>query len=178
MIKDLHLLLPIVFAAAILGAPTLAAEKPLKFTPQNGFSGDSEGNGTLTWMFGEPRSFHVESRGWAQADGAFRLEQSIQFQGEQPATRAWVITQLRPNHYSATLTDASGPVTAVTAGRLLSLRYRVKGPLFVKQELTLSPDGSTIDNVGVISLFGFPVGHLKETIVRKGRALHPMIRSR
>ena len=29
------------------------------------------------------------------------------------------------------------------------------------------PDGKTIDNVGVITLFGIPIGHLHETITRR-----------
>lgn len=173
VIKELRFLFPVALAVSILGAPSFAVEKPQQFTPQNGFGGLSEGNGTLTLLFGEPRSFHVESLGTSQADGTFRIEQTIQFLGEQPTTRFWVLRTVGPNRYSATLSDAAGPVTGSTSGPRLSLKYRVKGPLFMHQELTLMPDGKTIDNVGVISLFGVPVGHLKETIVRKCESWTP-----
>jgi hypothetical protein len=41
----------------------------------------------------------------------------------------------------------------------------------MNQELELLPDGKTIDNVGTITLLGIPVGHLHETIARRGPGL-------
>ncbi len=117
-------------------------------------------------MLGKPRPFHVLSRGSVQGDGAFRLEQTITFEGEPSQERVWVISTISPNRYSATLSDAAGPVTGTTSGPRLSLRYRAKGPLVMHQELELMPDGKTIDNVGTISLLGMPVGRLQETITR------------
>ena len=164
-------MLTLAVAALIAGAPSFAIVKPMDFTPQNGFSGDSEGTGTLTFLLGKHRTFRVESRGRTQTDGTFRLEQRIFFQREPPRDRVWVITSVSPNRYSATLSDAAGLVTGVTSGSRLTLKYRVKGPLFVRQDLKLLPDGKTIDNVGVITLLGIPVGQLQEIIIRKGRGL-------
>ena len=144
-----------------------AAELPLVFTPQTGFSGASEGQGSLKLFFGKTRPFHVESRGSEQSDGTFRLDQTVTVQGEAPRTRFWIMSTTTPNHYSATLSDAAGPVQGVTTGSTLSLHYRIKGPLVMHQKLKLAADGQTIDNVGVIRLLGVPVGHLRETITRK-----------
>lgn len=36
------------------------------------------------------------------------------------------------------------------------------------QELELMQDGRTIDNIGTLTLLGIPVGHMHETITRKG----------
>ena len=155
-------------AALIVGGSALAADPARDFTPRNGFGGASEGNGSLTLLFGKPQPFHVESRGKQQADGTFRLEQTVSFQGKQPQDRVWIMTEVSPGHYSAMLSDAAGPVTGATSGPRLSLKYRVKGPLVMHQALELMPDGKTIDNVGVITLLGIPVGHLHETIIRKG----------
>ena len=171
MITKFRLLLTLAIAASIVGAPSFAVEKPLRFTPENGFDGQSEGTGTLTFLFGNPRPFRVVSRGKTQANGVFRLDQRIYFQGKQPRDRVWFITNLSSNHYSATLSDAAGPVKAATSGSRFTLRYRAMGPLFVRQDLTLMPDGKTIDNVGVITLLGVPVGRLRETIIRKGPGL-------
>ena len=126
----------------------------------------SEGNGSLKLLFGKPQSFHVESHGSQQSNGKFRLEQKVTFQGKRPQDRVWILTTVSPNHYSATLSDAPGPVTGSTSGRRLFLQYRVKGLLVMHQELLLMPDGKTIDNVGVITLFGITVGELHETIAR------------
>ena len=146
---------------------TRAAEAPQVFTPQAGFGGYSEGNGTLKILFGKKRSFHVESHGFIQPDGSFRLDQTVKFQGESPRQRLWVLKTISPNHYQATLSEASGPVSGVTEGRRLLLRYRVKTVLVMHQTLELLPDGKTIDNVGRITFLGIPFGHLHETIIRK-----------
>lgn len=166
--RKMTALLTCALAALIVGGSAFAAEPARDFTPRNGFGGASEGDGTLTFLLGKPQPFHVESRGTQQADGTFRLEQTISFQGQPPKDRVWIMTEVRPNHYSATLSDAAGPVTATTSGPHLSLQYRATGPLVMHQELELMPDGKTIDNVGVITLLGIPVGHLHETITRKG----------
>lgn len=148
-------------------ASSQAQAGPLEFTPHNGFSGRSEGNGTLKMLAGKHRPFHVESRGYDQADGTFRLDQTVTFQGEPSEERFWILTPAGPNHYTGTLTDAAGRVTGTTKGARLLLKYRVKGPLIMHQTLELTRDGKTIDNVGKITLLGIPVGHLHETIVRK-----------
>lgn len=156
-------------AASVVCVPSHAADPPPAFTLQNAFAGESEGNGTLKLFFGKPRRLHVSSHGTMQPNGTFRLEQSVTFEGEAPRDRVWIISEAGPNSFSATLSDAAGPVTGQTSGPRLSLRYRARGPFFMQQELELMPDGKTIDNVGVITLLGIPVGRLQETIVRKDR---------
>jgi hypothetical protein len=164
-----------VLATLLIAGFSFAAEQPRKFTPQAGFGGESEGNGTLQLVLGKTQPFHVVSHGTELSDGSFRLEQRVAFEGKPPEDRVWIITTVSPNRYSATLSDASGPATGFTSGSRLSLRYRVKGPLVMHQELQLMPDGKTIDNVGVVTLFGIPIGHLHETIDRKDPASHPTI---
>jgi len=161
-------LLSFVLATSIVGCPLFAAEQQLEFTPQNGFGGESEGNGSLKLFLGKPRPFHVESRGSEQSDRTFRLEQRVTFQGKPPQDRVWILTTVTPNHYSARLSDAASPVTGSTSGARLFLQYRIKGPLVMHLELKLLPDGKTIDNVGTITLLGIPVGYLHETITRRG----------
>ena len=157
--------------ALMLSIPTFAYE-PLEFTLQNGFGGLSEGNGTLKLLFRKKQTFHVESHGFKQSGGTFRLDQTITFQGKPPQNRFWVLKMVSSNQYNdngyiGTLSNASGSVTGHTDGSRLYLRYRIKGPLVMHQTLELMPDGNTIDNVGKITLFGLPIGFLKETITRK-----------
>lgn len=155
------------FVSTLAISATLAGEPVRSFTPQNGFGGESEGTGSISAFFGPARVFHVKSWGAGQVDGSFRLDQSVTFEGKPPQKRVWILTTTSPGRYSATLTDASGMATGMTSGARLSLRYRIRGPLIMHQELELHADGTTIDNVGVITLFGIPVGHLHETITRK-----------
>ncbi|MEP7185030.1 MAG: DUF3833 family protein [Rhodanobacter sp.] len=136
------------------------------FTPQAGFGGASEGTGTLKLLFGKPRPYNVQSYGHVLANGTFRLDQTVLFQGKPPRHRHWILTTEQPGEYTGTLSDAAGRVTGHTDGPRLTLRYRLKGPLFMHQTLEIKPDGS-IDNVGRVTLFGISVGHLQETIIRK-----------
>lgn len=154
-------------ATLMMGAAVVTAEPATTFTPQAGFGGASEGDGALTLFLGKPQPFHVESRGTQQADGTFRLEQTVIFLGKPPQDRVWLLATDAVDRYSGTLSDAAGKVTGRTEGSHLSLQYRVKGPLVMHQALDLMPDGKTIDNKGVITLLGIPVGHLHETITRK-----------
>lgn len=160
--------LTIFFLAAGSASLPLQAKPPHQvFTPQAGFDGSSDGNGTLRLLAGRQRPFHVVSHGYPTSDGTFRLDQTITFQGEAPNDRSWLLTTVSGNHYSGTLSGVAGAVTGRTDGDLLILRYRVKGPLVMHQTLKLMADGKTIDNIGTITLLGIPVGHLHETIERK-----------
>lgn len=145
---------------------SLAQEPRSAFTPRNGFSGHSQGNGSLRLFLGKARPFHVDSQGTDQADGTFRLEQVVTFQGEPSQRRTWLLHSTSAGRYRASLTDAAGPVTGFTDGSRLFLHYRVKGPLVMHQELELRPDGRTIDNTGTITFLGIPVGRLHEIILR------------
>lgn len=160
-------LLILVLSISVVSISAQAKGGSREFTPQNGFNGQSEGNGKLKLFFGKQRSFHVESHGYDQADGTFRLDQTVTFEGKPSKERFWILKTDRQNHYTGTLSDAAGRVTGLTNGTRLLLKYQLKGPLIMHQTLTLLPDGKTIDNVGKITLLGIPVGHLHETITRK-----------
>ena len=160
-------LLVLVLCISVSSVSSQAKEESREFTPHNGFIGQSEGNGKLKLFFGKQRPFHVESRGYDQPDGTFRLDQTVAFEGQPSQQRNWLLKTTSQNHYTGTLSDAAGRVTGLTNGSLLRLKYRVKGPLIMHQTLKLMPDGKTIDNVGRITLLGIIIGHLHETITRK-----------
>ena len=160
-------LLVLVLCVSVVTVSAQAKAGSREFTPHNGFSDHSEGNGKLKLLFGKQRLFHVESHGYDQADGTFRLDQTVTFEGQPSKERFWILKTDRQNHYTGTLSDAAGRVTGQTNGSILRLKYRVKGPLIMHQTLELMPDGKTIDNVGKIKFLGITVGHLHETITRK-----------
>jgi len=151
--------------ALFLSISLYAVETQREFTPQHGFGGHSQGDGSLRLFFGKQRAFHVDSHGYQQVDGTFRLDQTVTFQGQKPQKRHWILKTTSSNQYKGTLSDASGIVRGQTNGLRLTLRYRIKGPMFMHQTLKLLPDGKTIDNVGKITLIGIPIGSLHETII-------------
>ena len=160
-------LLVLALVTVMASNPLRAQGPPPEFTPRNGFSGHSEGNGSLRLLLGRPRFFHVDSYGSDRRDGTFQLDQTITLQHGRPQNRRWVMATIGPGQYTATLSDGAGTVTGRTDGNRLFLQYRYKGPLIVHQELELMPDGKTIDNVARMTLLGIPVGRLHETIIRK-----------
>jgi hypothetical protein len=136
------------------------------FDPEEVFAGNSSGKGTLKLFLGEPRPFTVESIGALRADGAFELDQTIRFQGRPAESRTWVMHRIGPDTYSATLTDAAGPVEISTEGSRMIVRYPLKRwGLVMHQTLDLADDRRTIANHGRIKLLGIPVGWLQETIL-------------
>lgn len=157
-------LLTCLVLSLLLGLPAQAQQ--VLFTPEVGLSGASRGSGSLKFLVGSRRAFHVRSFGTSERDGSFTLNQTVSFVGQEPTTRSWVIRTVSPLHYAATLTDAAGSVSGHTSGRHLFLKYRVKGPFVMHQVLHLLPDGKTIENVGRVTLFGVAVGFLQETIRR------------
>lgn len=161
-------LLVLLLCISVAGVSAQAKEvSSFEFTPRNGFSGHSEGEGKLRLFFGKQRPFRVKSHGYEQADGTFRLDQTVTFEGQPSQKRFWILKTNGQNHFTGTLSDAAGTVTGSTNGSRLRLKYRVKGPLIMHQTLELMPDGKTIDNVGKITLLGITIGHLHETITRK-----------
>ncbi len=144
-----------------------ADERVGEITPQQLFAGHSEGNGSLKFLFGERKTFHVESSGQMQPNGKFRLDQTITFDGEKAKSRHWILETIAANAYAGTLSDAAGDVTGRTEGNRLTLRYRAKGPMVMHQTLDLLSDGKTIDNTGKITLLGIAIGRLHETIIRR-----------
>jgi Protein of unknown function (DUF3833) len=151
---------------------SLTAAAP-EFRPELYFSGTATGHGVLQTGGGKPaRAVRVESRGAALADGRFRLDQDIFYGDGKTARRFWIITRLDGGRYSATLSDAAGPVTAEVRGNLFHLRYMMKKPFVtMEQWMWLQPDGRTVMNEGIIRMPGRLIARLSEVIVRAGEPL-------
>ena len=167
LIMKILALLILVLCISVVSVSSQTKENSPEFTPRNGFGGHSEGNGKLKLFFGKQRLFRVESHGYDQTDGTFRLDQTVTFEGQPSKERIWILKTIGQNHFTGTLSDAAGGVNGQTNGSRLRLKYRVKGPLIMRQTLELMSDGKTIDNVGRITLLGITVGHLREKITRK-----------
>lgn len=138
------------------------------FVPEQVFAGRSEGNGELRLLLGEKRRFTVTSFGSVQSDGRFSLAQDVRFEGKAAQPRSWVMWRTSPGRYSATLSDAGGPVVGHVEGNRLTLRFPLKGwGLVMHQTLDLTTDRKRLINSGKIRFWGVPVGHLRETIQLK-----------
>jgi hypothetical protein len=135
--------------------------------PEAFFAGTTTSTGVLENRDGAPtKRFHVEGHGQMLPDGSFRLDQSVTFGHGAPKMRSWIMRRVGTHHYTATLTDASGPVKGEAYGKLFHLRYPMKTPFGgeMEQWLYLQPDGHTLINEATVSLLGVVVAHLSERI--------------
>lgn len=169
----LLLALPLALALAGCTASLPAVPAPERVSssemrPEVFFDGPTRGVGQLSVAFGgRPDSIHVASTGRMQAGGdIFRLDQTIRQEG-RVRRRTWQMRRLDRARYTATLTDAHGPASAVVDGPVLRLRYRATAwGAVMRQTLTLLPGDSAVDNRATVRFLGLTVARLHERIVR------------
>lgn len=149
-------------------APIVAPAAEPAFHPEVFFAGRTEGRGTVVVRGGAPREIRVESRGSAETDSTFRLDQTITFADGRVQTRTWVMRALGGGRYASTLTDAVGEVAAEATGNTFHLRYRMRLGAVMEQWITLRPDGRAADNVATVRMMGVPWARLTEVITRLG----------
>lgn len=158
-------------------APVALAEAP-RFDPFTFFAGESRGEGVLAKVLSDPVPVRVESRGrievearpgasWAEPPRkVLVLGQTIREGDKLPRQRQWRLVEIAPGRYEGTLSDAIGPVSARSEGNRLTITFTMQGGFAVRQDLTLSPDGTRAANVMRVSKLGLTVAVLSEDIVR------------
>jgi Protein of unknown function (DUF3833) len=152
---------PLHIAAASIAAPAAPAFDPVAF-----FTGLTEGVGQLKKAFSPVHRTAVHGRGVVRADGVLVLDQRVEEQGEALRVRQWQLRQTSPGHFSGSLSDASGPVSATISGGRLAIHYTMSGGMKVDQLLTMEPGGQSARHVMKVSKFGMTVATLNETIRR------------
>ena len=167
------LLLPAVLLvlplAACVSTPThraLAEPAPV-FSPQAFFAGRTIGKGTLKIDISGSKPTNVVGDGHVEPDGTLVLVQRVA-EGTKPVrTRTWHIRPAGEGHFSGTLSDAKGPISADVRGNRLHIRFTAKGGLDIEQWLYLQPGGQVAVNRMVVRKFGIPVASLDETITKQ-----------
>ncbi len=135
--------------------------------PELFFAGRTHGEGALFVRGRRPRPLHVEGMGRTERDGAFRLDQMVTYDDGASETRSFRVQRTDATHYTATLSDAKGPVAAETIGSRFHLRYLLRQPaVYMEQDLYLHGDGRSVTNEATVTVLGIPVARLAETIVR------------
>ncbi len=167
LILSVILLTPVAACVSTPPHKQLMEPSPV-FSPQTFFSGKTVGEGKLDIALQGNRQTHVEGRGHVESDGTLVLVQTVAEEGQPPYTRTWRLQPIDETHFTGSLTDADGPISAEVSGNLLHIRYRArKGGLDTEQWLYLQPGGQIALNRLVARKFGFPVATLNETITRK-----------
>jgi len=134
-----------VSAAAILFLSTTATAEP-KLDMLGFFAGRTHSDSILKVVLKRPVKLIVDSVGGKGDRGDFVMIDTVH-EGDKPARqRKWIMKQAGPNHFTGSLTDASGPVDIQVDGDTATITYMMKGGLKVEQQLQLQRDGRTLSN--------------------------------
>jgi hypothetical protein len=129
-----------------------AAQTPA-FDAASFFAGETEGVGTLHRVLRRPKQMVVRGTG-RYVDGRLLLTQRILIQDEPPRSRTFDLHRVAPGQWRGTLSDGSGPVTIVSQGNELHMRYPDGTGYAVNQFLYLRPDGRTAIDRTQVTSFG------------------------
>ena len=150
-------------AAAIALAGAAAAPAPaLDMTAF--FTGHTRTENVLKIVFKSPARLIVDSVGGKGDRGDFVLIDTVREEGKPVRTRKWIMRPIGPNHFTGSLTDATGPVDVVVNGRRAVIRYTMKGGLKVIQQMDLQPDGRTLSNHVVVRKFALKFASVDGTV--------------
>jgi hypothetical protein len=151
-------------AALVLLATTAAAPAKPKLEMTAFFNGHSHAENVLKIAFQGPTKLVVDSVGGKGDRGDFVLIDTVH-EGDKPVrTRKWIMRPDGPNHFTGSLSDATGPVDIVVSGDTATVRYTMKGGLKVVQQMQLQGDGRTLSNHVEVRKFGLKFGSVDGTI--------------
>jgi len=145
----------------VIASPVASAEQidPLKF-----FEGRTETQGTVKVMFHKPYRTRSIGNGRIEKDGSLTLVQKVMDEGKKPHERRWRVWRKGPDRFTATMSEAVGPVTIDKVGDRYRFRFKMKGNLQAEQILTPLPGGRSVRNIVKVRRLGVTVGSSEGTI--------------
>ena len=117
------------------------------------FAGQTEAVGTFHRVLRRPKKMVIRGTG-RYVDGRLLLTQRILIQDEAPRSRTFDLHRVAPGQWRGTLSDGSGPVTIVSDGNMLHIRYPDGTGYAVNQFLYLNADGRTAIDRTQVTSFG------------------------
>ena len=156
--------LAIAAPALMLATPLTSASVQTQVDPLRFFEGRTETQGTVKVMFHRPYRTRSIGDGRIAPDGTLVLVQHVQDDGKPPHDRRWLVRRTAPDRFSASMTDAVGPVIIDKVGERYRFRFRMKGNLSAEQMLTPLPGGRSARNSLKVKRMGFTVATTEGTI--------------
>jgi hypothetical protein len=150
---------PFLLAAAATGAR--GPVDPLRF-----FAGRTETRATVKVLFKKPYGSRSLGHGRIEPDGSLTLVQRVEDDGQPPHERRWRVREAGPGRWTASMSEASGPVVIEQVGERYRFRFPMKGHLSVEQWLTPLAGAKSARTVTKVRKFGMTVA-TTEGIVRK-----------
>jgi hypothetical protein len=152
-------------AACLLLTPVSASGQeqidPFKF-----FEGRTENSAIVKVVLKKPYRTRTVGRGRIEADGSLTMIQTVTNEGKPPQERRWKVRKQGPGRYTASMSDAVGPVTITRVGNRYRFTFTAKGKLAVEQWLTPLPGGTSAKNTVKVRKMGVVVA-TTEGVIRK-----------
>src|SRR3954465_10233144 len=130
----LHLAIAAPFLLAAATPVARPQVDPLRF-----FAGRTETLGLVKVLFRSPYRSRSLGQGRIESDGSLTLVQRVEEDGKPPHDRRWRGRGDGPGKWTATMSEATGPVAIDRLGDRYRFRFRMKGDLNVEQWLTPLP---------------------------------------
>lgn len=112
------------------------------------FTGKTHGDNVMKIAFHHTHKLVVDSVGGRNKEGEFVLIDNVQEEGQPARKRTWVMHPVSAEHFTGSLSDASGPVDIVVSDGTATIRYILKdGGLKIEQQLQLEHDGTLANHV-------------------------------
>ena len=151
---------------ALLAVSASADPSPPKLDMTGFFNGKTHADNVIRIALHGPHKLIVDSVGGHNKEGEFVLIDTVQEEGKPVRKRTWVMHPVGADHFSGSLSDATGPVDVVVHGNSATIDYiMTDGHLHITQEIQLQPNG-TLSNHVIAKKFGIKFGQV-DGIVRK-----------
>lgn len=151
-------------AALLLLGATAAADPAPKLDMTGFFSGKTHADNIIKIALRGPHKLIVDSIGGHNKEGEFVLIDTVQEEGKPLRKRTWVMHPIGPDHFTGSLSDATGPVDVVVHRNSATISYiMTDGHLRITQEIQLQPNG-TLSNHVIAKKFGIKFAQVDGTI--------------
>ncbi len=128
------------------------------------FTGKTHADNVIKIALHGPHKLIVDSIGGHNKEGEFVLIDTVQEEGKPVRKRTWVMHPVGADHFTGSLSDATGPVDVVVRGNSATITYiMTDGHLRITQEIQLQPNG-TLSNHVIAKKFGIKFGQVDGTI--------------
>ncbi|HYC95331.1 MAG TPA: hypothetical protein VEB39_06490 [Sphingomicrobium sp.] len=131
--------------------------------PMRFFEGKTESLSTIKLIMRAPYRSRTIGDGEID-DGILKLVQRVHEDGKAPYDRRWRVRQLAPGRFTATMSEATGPVRIEEVGGRYRFRFKLKGSVSIEQWLTPLPGGKSARSRLIIRKLGMTVGRSEGTI--------------
>lgn len=154
--------------AAFLALTPVSASAEQQIDPFEFFAGRTESQAIVKVLLNKPFRSHTVGEARMERDGSLTMVQTVKDEGKPPHDRRWRVRKTGPGRYSATMSDALGPVAIDKVGNRYRFRFTMKGKLAVEQWLTPLPGGASARNTVKVRKMGVTVA-TTEGVIRKVR---------